>query len=102
VIGRLIEHDTRSVIHVSEQQIMRRKMASLKYSFADTMVQQVYGPYKKTIIAHWQTYISLHLAMSGDRYRSVYHLLAAVKYDFTTIFNKRTLVICKLLLQKHK
>ncbi len=100
VVGRLIEHETRSVIQVPEEALVRKRALSFQYSFADPAVQKVYGPYKKAMMAHWETYISLHLAMNGEKNRAIHYLFGAMRCDIGSIFNKRTLVICKLLLQK--
>ncbi|MDR3681138.1 MAG: glycosyltransferase family A protein [Flavipsychrobacter sp.] len=102
VVGRLIEHDTRSVISAPEDALLRKQALSFQYSFADSAVQKVFGPYKKLMMAHWETYISLHLAMNGEKKHAIHYLFSAIRYNISSIFNKRTLVICKLLLQKHK
>jgi len=100
VIGRLVQHDTRSVIHVSEKRLLERKTLAIKYAFEDAAVQKVYGPYKHSILAYWLTYVSLHLAMDGNKKRGFYHFMRAVKYDLRSVFTKRGLVILKLLLLK--
>ncbi len=100
VIGRLIEHDTRSVIHVSEERLIQRKRLAIKYAFQDKAVQKVFGPYKNSVVAHWLTYVSLHLAMDGKKKRALYHFIRAIKYAPWAIFTKRGMVIIKFLLFK--
>lgn len=100
VIGRLIEHDSRSVISISEQTLVRRMTLAMKYAFEDPAVQRVYGTYKHTMWAHWYTYTALHLAMDGIKKRAWYFVGQALKQDPTAMMNKRGLVIGKLLLLK--
>ena len=100
VIGKLIEHDSRSVMSVPEEKLVDRKNLAIQYAFADTKVQQVYGPYKKTIEAHWETYVALHLAIEGNKKRAVYYCKEAIKKDINSLLTKRGLVILKLLLVK--
>jgi len=100
IIGRLVQHDTRSVIHVSEERLLERKKLAIKYAFEDKAVQKVFGPYKNSILAYWLTYVSLHLAMDGNKKRAFYHLMRAVKYDLRSVFTKRGLVIIKFLVFK--
>lgn len=100
VIGRLVQHDTRSVIHVSEERLLERKTLAIRYAFQDPAVQKVFGPYKNAILAHWLTYVSLHLAMDGNKKRAFYHFMRAIKYDLRAVFTKRGLVIIKFLLFK--
>lgn len=102
VVGRLIEHPNRSVIKVSEEALAHKTALAMQYSFADPAVQQVYGPYKNVMMAHLETYVALHLAMGGEKMRAIHYLFKALHYNINSIFNKRTLVICKLILQPKK
>jgi glycosyltransferase involved in cell wall biosynthesis len=100
VVGRLIEHDSRSVISVPEDKLLLRRNLAVKYAFEDPAVQKVYGKYRGSIEAHWDTYIALHLAIEGKKKRTLHYFWEAVKNDPSIIFMRRTLAICKLLLLK--
>ncbi|MEI8278496.1 MAG: glycosyltransferase family A protein [Bacteroidota bacterium] len=100
IIGRLIEHDSRSVISFPEDKLVDRKDLAVKYAFADPAVQKVYGPFKSLIEAHWDTYVALHLAIDGKKKRATYYFMDAIKKDYRCLFTKRSLVICKLILLK--
>jgi glycosyltransferase involved in cell wall biosynthesis len=100
IIGRLIEHDNRSVIHVTDEGLMLRKRLAIKYAFEDKAVQAVFGRYRKSVTAYWLTYVSLHLAMDGKKTIALKRLLRAMQFDVRVFFTKRGLVIIKLLLFK--
>jgi len=100
VIGRLIEHDSRSVISISEETLVRRMTLAMQYAFEDPAVQRIYGKHKDTMMAHWFTYVALHLAMDGLKKRAWYFVSQAMKEDATALITKRGLVIMKLLLLK--
>lgn len=98
LFGRLIQHEGRSVIHFSEDQLVKRKRLALQYAFSDPAVEAVYGRFRKTIEAHWETYIALHLAIAGKRKAAMKYFIRAGKCDVGSLFNKRGLVILKLIL----
>lgn len=98
IIGRLIEHDSRSVIKANEEKLVQRKNLAMKYAFEDEAVKRVFGTYKKSIASYWDTYISLHLAIDGLKSRASHHLINGLKNDFRCLFTKRGIVILKLLL----
>jgi hypothetical protein len=98
IVGRLIEHDNRSVVKANEEKLVQRKNLAMKYAFEDKAVQQVFATQKKSITAYWDTYVSLHLAIDGLKSRAIHHLFQGLKNDFRCLFTKRGLVILKLLL----
>jgi len=102
IVGRLIQHDTRSVIKVSEESLLLRKNLSLQYAFEDKAVQKLFSPYKNKIEAYMDTYISLHLAMGGIKARTWHYLIRAVICYPMIIFTKRSLIIIKLLIFKKR
>ncbi len=95
--GRLIQHDTRSVVHVSEETLTKRMELAMRYAFEDEKVHLLFGKYRRTIAAHWETYVSLHLAMNGDKAAAWTHLIKAVKHDALSIASRRGLVILRML-----
>ena len=98
IIGRLIEHDSRSVINYPEDKLKTRKELAMKYVFEDAAVQQLFGKHKNTMNAHWCTYIALHLAMSAKKKSALAYFKEAFKLNPFALLNKRALVIIKLLL----
>lgn len=98
--GRLIEHDSRSVISVPEEKLRKRKELAIKYAFEDKAVRNMFKRYKDSITAYWDTYIALHLAIDGNKTRAMHYLLQGMKNDVRCLFTKRALVICKLILLK--
>lgn len=98
IIGRLIEHDDRSVVSANEEKLVLRKNLAMKYAFEDSAVQKVYGQHKQSIASYWDTYIALHLAIDKLKSRAFHHLIQGAKNDIRCLFTKRGLVILKLLL----
>lgn len=99
IIGRLTEHDTRSVIHVTEEQLANRKELSLQYAFRDAAVQKVYSASRKRMEAFWNIYIALHLAMNKKKSRAIRYLTDAFGSFPAVIFNRRFYsVILKIMI----
>ncbi len=99
-IGRLIEHDDRSVINFPEEKLNKRKELAIQYAFADEAVEHLFGKYKTKIEAHWLTYVALHTAMSGNKKSTLKNFIHACLLSPISVMNKRGLVILKLLLFK--
>jgi len=97
--GRLIEHDSRSVVSSNKEKLIQRRNLAVQYAFQDEAVQKVFGRYRSTIEAHWDTYISLHLAMDGLKVEAFKYLLKGAKNDFRCLLTMRCLVIFKFLLK---
>lgn len=100
VIGRVVEHDSRSVKSFSEKELTERRRISFNHAFADAGVQRVYGRYRKRMEAYWATYIALHLALYGQKSAPWHYFISGLKKDVRVLFSKRAMVICKLLLFK--
>jgi glycosyltransferase involved in cell wall biosynthesis len=94
----LILHDDRSVYKVDEKRLVKRKQLAIDYAFKDVAVVKMYGKYWKEILAHSDTYNSLHLALVGKKKRSLYYLLRAFKHYPLCVINRRTLAIFKYYL----
>jgi hypothetical protein len=99
IVGRLTEHDERSVINVTEEQLVSRKKLSLKYAFRDMAVQKMFAPYRKRMEAFWNIYIALHLAMNKKKTRAFRYLAAGFIGFPAVIFRKRFYsVILKIMI----
>ena len=99
IIGRLIEHDSRSVINFTEEQLLKRKELSFHYAFQDKAVQKLYAPYRKRMEAFWNIYIALHLAISKKKSLAVKYLAKSF-FGFPGVIFKRRFysVIKKIVL----
>jgi glycosyltransferase involved in cell wall biosynthesis len=95
IIGRLIEHDTRSVMKVTEEQLLKRKELSFKYAFSDAAVRKIYSPYRKRMEAFWNLYLSLHLAMSKKKRKAMKYLAKSFFGFPPVLFTKRFFVVIK-------
>ena len=84
--------------HVEEKKLVKRKQLAYDYAFRDPAVEKMYGTYKNEILAHADTYNSLHLALAGKKKRSLYYLWRAFKRYPLCIVNRRTLAIFKYYL----
>lgn len=94
----LILHDDRSVYQIEENRLVKRKQLAIDYAFKDPAVVKMYGNYWKEILAHSDTYNSLHLALAGKKKRSFFYLYRAFKRYPLCLFNRRTLAIFKYYL----
>lgn len=89
IIGRLTEHDARSVLNVTEEQLVNRKELSLQYAFSDAAVQKIYSASRKRMEAFWNIYIALHLALSRKKMRAIRYLTVAFGNFPAVIFSRR-------------
>jgi glycosyltransferase involved in cell wall biosynthesis len=98
IIGRLIEHDARSVVNVTEEQLLKRKELSFHYAFSDPAVQKVYSPYRKRMEAFWNIYLALHLAMSKKKKRALKYLTKSFTEFPGVLFRRRFFSVIKKIL----
>jgi glycosyltransferase involved in cell wall biosynthesis len=97
IVGRLIEHEQRSVVNVPKDRLVKRKELAVRYAFEDPAVRRVFGHVKNSIEAYWNTYIALHLAMDGHRKDAFDYLCRGAKKDLSCLFTRRAAVILKFL-----
>lgn len=102
ISAKIINHSSRSVLLSlgNEEKLVLRKELALKYAFRDKCVQAKYGKHFKKIDAFGDSYIALHLALTGNSRRSMYYLIKSLKAHPQIIFSKRFLVILKYILLK--
>jgi glycosyltransferase involved in cell wall biosynthesis len=100
ISSRMYNHKNRSVSLSlgQEQKLVLRKELALKNAFKDPKVKQHYLKYFSEIDAFGDSYIALHLALTGNRKRSIHYLLKFIKNYPLGIFSKRFLVITKYIL----
>ena len=94
----LVLHDDRSVSHVEESTLVKRKQLTLFYAFQDPQVKIVFGKQKNKIVAYSDTYNSLHLVISGEIRRGIHYLAKAVLSYPVIFFERRTLAIFKYII----
>jgi glycosyltransferase involved in cell wall biosynthesis len=94
----LILHDDRSVYQIEEKRLVKRKQLAIDYAFKDPAVVKMYSNYWNEILAHSDTYNSLHLALAGKKKRSLFYLFRASKRYPLCLINRRTLAIFKYYL----
>lgn len=97
VSAALMVHDERSVVHTSELKLQLRKYLSIGYAFDDEYVKRYYGNYRGIMNACFDTYIALHLVLSGERGALKYMLRAFYRYPLI-LFSKRSWAIIKRLI----
>lgn len=97
---RMFNHENRSVVfsHVQEQNLVLRKELSLKYAFKDPVVQKRFGKHYRKIDAFADSYIALHLALVGEKKRSLRYLVKFIKSYPLAIFSIRFIVIIKYII----
>ncbi len=91
----LILHDDRSVYSVEEEKLVRRKQLAMDYSFQDPEVKRIFGNQWNKMIAYSYTYNSLHLALAGQKTRSLVYFFNALRKYPLCLFERRTLAIIK-------
>ena len=98
VSAALIDHEARSVKSYPEEKLRQRKELALHYAFSDSQVQKKFGTYRRQMISYWDSYIALHLVLSGQTGIGVrYFFDSLTSYPFS-LFERRTLGITKHLL----
>lgn len=98
ISGALIVHKMRSVYNYPEEKLLMRKNLALMYAFEDEMVRKKFGEYRVAMEAYCDSYISLHLALSGQIKKTLRYLLRAIYLFPISVFNKRTIAIFKYIL----
>jgi glycosyltransferase involved in cell wall biosynthesis len=91
----LMLHDGRSVLASDELKLQLRKFLSIGYAFDDEAVKMKFSKYRKLMEAYFDTYISLHLMLSGNRISSLRYLFKAIANYPACILDRRFLAIIK-------
>lgn len=94
ISAALIDHDSRSVVNYKEDKLVKRKDLAIEYAFTDRAVQNLFAKHRRKIESYWQSYISLHLILSGN-FKGIQYLLKAIYLYPFCILEKRTLAILK-------
>ena len=97
ISGALMVHKSRSVFNYPEERLVLRKNIALNYAFEDPAVREKFGPHKVAMEAFCDSYISLHLVLSGKNSKAFSYLTRAFYIYPLTIFDIRTIAIFKFL-----
>ncbi len=98
VSSALIIHDERSVTQTDELKLQLRKYLSIGFAFDNQYVKSTFQNYKIIMYSYFDTYIALHLLLSGKSLSSIKYLILAVKNYPLCVFERRFLVILKYLI----
>ncbi|CAN5556217.1 glycosyltransferase [soil metagenome] len=93
----LIIHDDRSVLSINEDKLLLRKNLALNYAFKDLKVQEVFGSSRNKMEAYCDTYIALHLVLSGQNLKGMKYLCHATFNYAPSVFQRRFLAIIKYM-----
>lgn len=99
VSASLIDHESRSVKSYPEEKLRKRKELALQYAFADARVREKFGAHRRQMAAYWDSYIALHLVLSGQNARGVRYFFSSLREYPVSLFERRSLGIAKHLLR---
>jgi glycosyltransferase involved in cell wall biosynthesis len=98
VTSRLINHETRSVIQVDPKKLVERISILEKKLNADSEFIKVFGENLGKFNSYRTLYLSLHLAISGERWQAFRSLIHTVREYPNVIFNYRFAVALKKII----
>ena len=96
VTSQMNHHDGRSVLQTSRESIERRFAAFYRHVYSDPVILSFYHNQMHLLKAGCETYIALHLAMTGtNKGAAIRHLAKGLFYSPSIIFKKRFYAILK-------
>jgi glycosyltransferase involved in cell wall biosynthesis len=95
ISAALIDHEGRSVVQYPEDRLRLRKELAMQYAFADRMVVSRFGKHRRQMEAYWDSYLALHLVLSGQNRKGLNYLYQSLKLHPPSLFERRTLGIAK-------
>jgi hypothetical protein len=98
ISAALIDHANRSVSNFDDSKLLLRRNLAIHYAFTDEKVQEKFGKYKRRIMAYWDSYVALHLALGGNKQLALYWWFQSLKNHLPSLFERRSLAILKYLL----
>jgi len=98
VTSYIVNHDGRSVNQFNETKIIKRRDSLIQSLSEDEFFIRKYPNGLRKINSHMNSYLALHAALHCLKFKSIKYFLISITQDFSTIFNKRTLVIIKYIL----
>ena len=97
VTSAMIEHNNRSMVTASEEQLLNRKKHLLENLRKDTIFMEKYSKSLLNINAEMDYLLSLSAYQSRDKRKAVKYFMQYITDPSTTIFEKRTLVFLRKL-----
>lgn len=102
ITSSVVNHDLRSVLNFKKELLAKRLYLFLHYISQDEEFNNMYGNYKSLLTSYANSYISLHIALSGkDKAASVKYLLKALSSNMNVIFTRRFYSIIFKILFKY-
>ena len=102
VSGCMIQHNGRSVLGFSIDQMLARTNLLILYLDNDTEFESIYGKRViKRIHAHMMTYIALHLVIMGQKQISIKYFMKGISMSVSELFSRRALAFFKYLFIKY-
>jgi len=95
VAATILFHKDRSVINTNELKLSLRKYLSIGYAFDDEYVQKTFVNHRKAMEAYFDTYIALHLLLSGSTTNAFRYLVKGIINYPLCLFERRFLAIIK-------
>lgn len=102
ITSSVVNHELRSVLNFKKELLAKRLYLFLHYISQDEEFNRMYGNYKSLLTSYANSYISLHIALTGkDKVASVKYLLKALSSNMNVIFTKRFYSIIFKILFKY-
>ncbi|HEY8933794.1 MAG TPA: glycosyltransferase family A protein [Cyclobacteriaceae bacterium] len=98
ITSRLINHEMRSVIQVKPEKLFERISILEKKLNADAKFNQAFGKNLGKFNSYRTLYLSLHLALSGERWQAFKSLIHTVREYPNVVFNYRFIVALKKII----
>lgn len=98
ISAALIVHNARSVFFYDEQKLVMRKNLALEYAFNDPKVKNAFGKYLPQMEAYCDSYIALHLVLSGQNTKGLRYLWHSISLYPFVMFERRFLAILKYVI----
>jgi glycosyltransferase involved in cell wall biosynthesis len=94
----LVNHDSRSVVSINANALMRRITLLKDYISADAAVKRYYGDRLLQVKAYLDVYLALHLAMAASKKQAFQALMHAAFTHKPVVGNKRFWVVIKKII----
>jgi glycosyltransferase involved in cell wall biosynthesis len=102
ITSSLVNHDLRSVLNFKKDKLIKRLNLFVHYIYSDDEFTRKYGKYKSLMISYTQSYISLHIALTGKNKLAAFQfLLKSMMSNMHVVSTKRFYSIILKILTKY-
>lgn len=102
ITSSIVNHDQRSVLNFKKEKLIKRLHLFVHYIYEDKQFAEKYHDYQGLIISYSQSYISLHLALTGkNKIASIQYLLKSLFSSIHVVKTKRFYSIILKILTKY-